>query len=82
MEKFNSGNFLEAALKTQCCARKCLTVLSSGTIQELLRGFWERTEEEQRAFIIDYLHFAYVPDMIIELKDKTCVRKHGVCATV
>jgi len=78
-EKYKSGKFLEAALNSKCCARKCLAVLSAGTIQECLRGFWERTEESQRAFIIDYLHFAGVPCENRTIRYEYRVNGQNVC---
>lgn len=42
----------------QCCSKRCFTtVLAFEDVEECLNLFWEKTEEEQRAFILDYLYF-------------------------
>jgi len=34
-----------------------MTVLACEEVEECLNLFWEKTDEEQRVFIIDYLYF-------------------------
>ena len=45
-------------LGKQCCNSKCLSsVLTCEEVKECHSVFWDETEEEQRAFILDYLFF-------------------------
>ena len=57
--RFTSSSYVNQLLSgKQCCSKNCLTtVLACEEIEECLNLFWEKMEEEQRAFILDYLYF-------------------------
>ena len=57
--RFTSSSHVNKLLSgKQCCNSKCLSsVLTCEEIEECLSVFWGKTEEEQRAFILDYFFF-------------------------
>lgn len=57
--RFTSSSHVNKLLSgKQCCNSECLScLLSREEIEECLSVFWDKTEEEQRAFILDYLFF-------------------------
>ena len=61
--RFTSGSYQRQLLTgKQCCVKNCLTtVLTPEEIEACLNLFWEKTEEEQRAFIFNYFFITKVP---------------------
>lgn len=60
--RFTGGSYQRKILTgKQCCARNCLTtILTPEEIEGCLKLFWEKTEEEQRAFIFNYFFITKV----------------------
>ena len=58
-QRFTSSSHVNQLLSgKQCCNSNCLSsVLTCEEVEECLSVFWDKTEEEQRAFILDYLFF-------------------------
>lgn len=57
--QFTSSSYVnQLLLGKQGCSNKYLTtVLACEEVEECLNLFWEKTEEEQRVLILDYLYF-------------------------